>query len=98
MHVYECLSEPQLLGRCLGKKTQNAAESLHSVIWSLLPKDENASLTATGTAANEAVWGTTLGPIVRTQNSVHHWISKLGSMLFFTGGRKRMLCTKKNAY
>ncbi|XP_077536306.1 uncharacterized protein LOC144148663 [Haemaphysalis longicornis] len=53
--VYQRLSEAQLLSRCLGKKTQNAAESLHSVIWSLLPKDENASLIATETAVNEAV-------------------------------------------
>ncbi|KAK8762919.1 hypothetical protein V5799_034471 [Amblyomma americanum] len=53
--VYRRLSDVQLLSRCLGKKTQNAAESLHSVIWSLLPKDKNASLTATETALNEAV-------------------------------------------
>ncbi|XP_077488230.1 uncharacterized protein LOC144099059 [Amblyomma americanum] len=53
--VYRRLSDVQLLSRCLGKKTQNAAESLHSVIWSLLPKDRNASLTATETALNEAV-------------------------------------------
>lgn len=53
--VYQRLSDVQLLTRCVGKKTQNAAESLHSVIWSLLPKDENASLIATETALNEAV-------------------------------------------
>ncbi|XP_077557147.1 uncharacterized protein LOC144172264 [Haemaphysalis longicornis] len=53
--LYRRLSEPQLLERCRGKKTQNAAESLHSVIWSILPKDENASLIAAETAVNEAV-------------------------------------------
>lgn len=30
--VYQRLSDPQLLARCSGNKTQNAAESLHSVI------------------------------------------------------------------
>ncbi|CAN7944761.1 unnamed protein product, partial [Ixodes pacificus] len=53
--VYQRLSEPQLLDRCKGKKTQNAAESLHSVIWSVLPKDEHASLIAAETAVSEAI-------------------------------------------
>ncbi|KAG0423847.1 hypothetical protein HPB47_000395 [Ixodes persulcatus] len=52
--VYQRLSEPQL-DRCKGKKTQNAAESLHSVIWSVLPKDEHASLVAAETAVSEAI-------------------------------------------
>lgn len=59
--VYQRLSDMQLLSRCLGKKTQNAAESLHSVIWSLLPKDKNASLVATETAVHEAVCKYTAG-------------------------------------
>ncbi|CAN7978839.1 unnamed protein product, partial [Ixodes persulcatus] len=53
--VYQRLSEPQLLQRCIGGKTQNAAESLHSVIWSFLPKDEHASLIAAETAVSEAI-------------------------------------------
>ncbi|CAN7950323.1 unnamed protein product [Ixodes hexagonus] len=53
--VYQRLSEPHLLDRCRGKKTQNAAESLHSVIWSVLPKDEHASLIAAETAVSEAI-------------------------------------------
>ncbi|XP_072143331.1 uncharacterized protein [Dermacentor andersoni] len=53
--VYQRLSDPQLLSRCQGKKTQNAAESLHAVIWSILPKEQNASLIAAETAVNEAV-------------------------------------------
>lgn len=53
--VYQRLSEPQLLERCKGKKTQNVAESLHSVIWSILPKEENASLIAAETAVSEAI-------------------------------------------
>lgn len=47
--VYHCLSQPQLLERCRGKKAQNAAESPHSVIRSVLPKDENATLSAAET-------------------------------------------------
>lgn len=53
--VYQRLSDPQLLERCKGNKTQNAAESLHSVIWSVLSKDEHASLFAVETAVHEAV-------------------------------------------
>ncbi|KAH9384885.1 hypothetical protein HPB48_026915 [Haemaphysalis longicornis] len=53
--VYQRLSDPQLLARCQGGKTQNATESLHSVIWSLLSKDEHASLFTVETAVHEAV-------------------------------------------
>ncbi|CAN7950047.1 unnamed protein product [Ixodes pacificus] len=53
--VYQRLSEPQLLERCKGGKTQNAAESLHSVIWSILPKEEHASLIAAETAVSTAI-------------------------------------------
>ncbi|KAH9364938.1 hypothetical protein HPB48_017967 [Haemaphysalis longicornis] len=53
--VFKRLSEPQLLERCKGKKTQNASESLHSVIWSIMPKDKHASLIAVETAVSEAV-------------------------------------------
>lgn len=37
------------------KKSQHAAESLHSVVWSILPEELNASLIAAETAVNEAV-------------------------------------------
>lgn len=53
--VYQRLSDPQLLERCKGNKTQNAAESLHSVIWSLTSKDQHASLFAVETTVHEAV-------------------------------------------
>ncbi|XP_077517393.1 uncharacterized protein LOC144128162 [Amblyomma americanum] len=53
--VYQRLSDPQLLARCKGGKTQNAAESLHSVIWSLISKDQHASLFAVETAVHEAI-------------------------------------------
>ncbi|GFS02201.1 hypothetical protein ElyMa_006439500 [Elysia marginata] len=36
--VYERLTDSELLSRCLLGKTQNANESLHSVIWSKCPK------------------------------------------------------------
>ncbi|XP_075554628.1 uncharacterized protein LOC142587468 [Dermacentor variabilis] len=53
--VYQRLSEPSLLQRCLGAKTQNASESFHSVLWSLMPKEQHASLIAVETALNDAV-------------------------------------------
>ncbi|GFO23744.1 hypothetical protein PoB_005024900 [Plakobranchus ocellatus] len=37
-HIYERLTDPSLLSRCLLGKTQNANESLHSVIWAKCPK------------------------------------------------------------
>ncbi|GFR85167.1 hypothetical protein ElyMa_006020700 [Elysia marginata] len=36
--IYERLTRPDLLGRCLLGATQNANESLHSVIWAKCPK------------------------------------------------------------
>ena len=38
--VYERLSHPDLLQRCLGHKTQNANESLHNTIWSKCSKSK----------------------------------------------------------
>lgn len=53
--VYERLADKRLLERCHRGKTQNANESLHSVIWSLMPKTKHASLVAVETAVAEAV-------------------------------------------
>ncbi|KAM7297060.1 hypothetical protein ISCGN_022214, partial [Ixodes scapularis] len=53
--VYQRLSQVSLLQRCLGAKTQNASESFHSVLWSLMPKEQYASLIAVETALHEAV-------------------------------------------
>lgn len=53
--IYKRLSEPSLLRRCLGAKTQNASESFHSVLWSLMPKEQHASLIAVETALHDAV-------------------------------------------
>lgn len=36
--VFEALTSTELLKRCIGGKTQNANESLHSVIWRFCPK------------------------------------------------------------
>ena len=41
--VYKRLSDPELLRRCLRRRTQNANESLHGVIWSRCPKHTFAS-------------------------------------------------------
>lgn len=53
--VYQRLSDPQLQARCSGNKTQNAAESLHSVIWSLISKQQHASHFTVEVAVHEAV-------------------------------------------
>ncbi|XP_049521739.1 uncharacterized protein LOC125944722 [Dermacentor silvarum] len=53
--VYQRLSEKSLLQRCLRGRTQNSNESLHSVIWSLLAKEQHWSLVAVQAAVAEAV-------------------------------------------
>ncbi|XP_075732280.1 uncharacterized protein LOC119186949 [Rhipicephalus microplus] len=53
--VYTRLSERALLQRCERGKTQNSNKSLHSVIWSLAPKEHHASLFAVEAAVAEAV-------------------------------------------
>lgn len=53
--IYERLSDKKLLERCLRGKTQNSNESLHSVIWSLAPKERHASLFTVQAAVAEAV-------------------------------------------
>ncbi|KAH9383687.1 hypothetical protein HPB48_025453 [Haemaphysalis longicornis] len=53
--VYERLADKELLLRCHRGKTQNANESLHSVVWSLIPKEKHASLIAVETAVAEAI-------------------------------------------
>ncbi|CAN8002053.1 unnamed protein product [Ixodes hexagonus] len=53
--VFARLSDEALLQRCSDGKTQNASESLHSVIWSLSPKTQHASLLSVRRAVAEAV-------------------------------------------
>lgn len=53
--IYERLAEPKLLERCQRGKTQNSNESLHSLIWSLAPKERHASLFSVQAAVAEAV-------------------------------------------
>ncbi|KAH9381902.1 hypothetical protein HPB48_015378 [Haemaphysalis longicornis] len=53
--VYERLADHKLLERCQRGKTQNSNESLHSVIWSLAPKERHASLHSVEAAVAEAV-------------------------------------------
>ncbi|KAH9380254.1 hypothetical protein HPB48_018202 [Haemaphysalis longicornis] len=53
--VYERLADHKLLEQCQRGKTQNSNESLHSVIWSLAPKECHASLHSVEAAVAEAV-------------------------------------------
>ncbi|KAM7311432.1 hypothetical protein ISCGN_008339 [Ixodes scapularis] len=53
--VFARLSDDNLLARCSEGKTQNASESLHSVIWTQTSKNANASLDSVKRAAAEAV-------------------------------------------
>ncbi|OXU17763.1 hypothetical protein TSAR_017066 [Trichomalopsis sarcophagae] len=42
--VFEKLSEPELLRKCLGGKTQNANESFNNVLWNIAPKTDFVGL------------------------------------------------------
>ncbi|KAH7968668.1 hypothetical protein HPB52_010611 [Rhipicephalus sanguineus] len=55
LDILNRLSERSLLQRCLRGKTQNSNESFHSVIWSLLAKEQHWSLFAAQAAVAEAV-------------------------------------------
>lgn len=53
--IFNDLSHPRLLQRCLGGKTQNANESLNSVIWKFCPKTRGAGKRVVEIATGEAV-------------------------------------------
>lgn len=53
--IFDSLSQPSLLKRCLGGKTQNNNESFNSVIWSYCPKISGSGCRIAQIATNEAV-------------------------------------------
>lgn len=50
--IFEDLTSPNLLQRCIGAKTQNANESLHSVIWKFCPKTVFTGINTVQIASN----------------------------------------------
>ncbi|GBN16289.1 hypothetical protein AVEN_245276-1 [Araneus ventricosus] len=52
--IFKALSNPTLLKRCLGGKTQNTNESLKSLIWNFCSKNTNSSRKIAQIAANLA--------------------------------------------
>lgn len=53
--IYERLSDKKLFQRCQSGKMQNNKESLHSMIWALVPKDRHSSLFTVEAAVAKAV-------------------------------------------
>lgn len=53
--IFNDLSHPKLLSRCLGGKTQNNNESINSLIWKLCPKIQGAGKRIVEISTNEAV-------------------------------------------
>jgi len=53
--IYEDLTREDLLSRCLGGFTQNANESLNSVVWSIAPKAISSGKTIIDIATDVAV-------------------------------------------
>ena len=60
--VYDRLTKPDLLQRCIRMKTQNANECFNGQIWRRCPKVDNASLKTIETAAAMATLEFNMGP------------------------------------
>lgn len=72
--MYQRLTDEALLSRCARCLTQNANESLHSVIWSKCPKEIFVSRARVETAASIAVCEYNLG----TKRTVIELLQNLG--------------------
>ncbi|GFX40232.1 uncharacterized protein TNCV_4318661 [Trichonephila clavipes] len=53
--VFNDLSQPKLLQKCLGGKTQNNNESINSLIWKLCPKTKDCGRKIVDISTNEAI-------------------------------------------
>lgn len=53
--IFKDLSDPKLLNRCLGGRTQNPNESFNSLVWKFCPKISGSSRIIADIAANEAL-------------------------------------------
>ncbi|GBM94161.1 hypothetical protein AVEN_85819-1 [Araneus ventricosus] len=53
--IFNALSHPELLNRCLGAYTENAIESLNSVIWYICPKISGSDRRTSAIAVYESV-------------------------------------------
>lgn len=71
--VFARLSEPSLLKKCLGGKTQNANEAFNSVIWKFCPKTSGSGRKIVDISANEAIISFNEGSTGRLQT-----LSQLG--------------------
>lgn len=69
--TFNALSDVRLLSACTKCKDQNANESLHHVIWSKLPKDQNHSPAEVSFGINLAVMLFNDGH-VSTMSALHH--------------------------
>lgn len=85
--IYKRLSDPALLQQCLGAKTQNSAEYLHSVIWSLLSKEQHASLFAVQDGISTA--------ILRFNEGNESAIEELSQGLSLRLGTQTLQCAKE---
>ncbi|KAH8025539.1 hypothetical protein HPB51_009479 [Rhipicephalus microplus] len=95
--IYERLSQKSLLQRCLGAKTQNASESFHSILWSLMPKEQHSSLIAVETALHEAVLRYNAGCCKATQVISDSIGLQPGHLAIQRAREKNALCLKKNS-
>lgn len=71
--VFERLSTPDLLSKCLGGRTQNANESFNNVLWNFAPKTEFVGLQTLEVAASLACITFTTG-----YKGILHLMHRLG--------------------
>ena len=59
--LFDCLSEKKLLKRCLPGLSQNANESVNSLVWNRCPKHRNRGIKSVETAAASAIMQFNIG-------------------------------------
>ncbi|GFO09344.1 hypothetical protein PoB_003584900 [Plakobranchus ocellatus] len=87
--VYERLTRPELLSRCLLGKTQNPNECLHSLIWSRCPKHLFAGLKRVDIATTFAV-----GEFNEGSRGTHTFLNAAGC---FSGTLQRQMGRKRDS-
>ncbi|GFO28143.1 hypothetical protein PoB_005464800 [Plakobranchus ocellatus] len=87
--VYERLTRPELLSKCLLGKTKNPNECLHSLIWSRCPKHLIARLKRVDTAKTFAV-----GEFNEGSRGTHAFLNAAGC---FSGALQRQMGRKRDS-
>ena len=97
--IYERLTADNLLSRCLRKKTQNANDSFHSVVWAKCPKSNHQSNSRIEHAALTAAMEFNFGPLCFGEIKSFFGMpdSKAGAKMRTARSNKRLHDSKRKA-